>query len=144
MCLNGRLYVFCKEKCICIFVCGYVCSDFCWNFCFLCLKRCERGCVYKRNGCSYLCKNLCDLCEEMLNWICYDECENEFCSSEKCYKDYVWFFCNKWCKKLLICKFNYRCIGLCGENCLFICKRCDKKKLINIFRVKSVDDLFVV
>lgn len=44
----------------------------------------------------------------------------------------------------MICKPNHRCIGLCGENCPSICKRCDKKKLTNILRAKSVDDSLVV
>lgn len=143
-CSNGRLHVPCKEKCSRTLVCGHACSDFCWNPCPPCSKRCERGCVHKRNGCSHLCKNMCEPCEEMSNWICYDECENEFRSSEKCHKDYVRPPCNKRCKKSLICKPNHRCVGLCGENCPSICKRCDKKKLRNIFGAKSVDDsLFV-
>lgn len=143
-CSNGRLHVPCKEKCSRKLICGHACSDFCWNPCPPCSKRCERGCVHKRNGCSHLCKSMCEPCEEMSNCICYDECKDEFRSSEKCHKDYIRPPCNKRCKKSLICKPNHRCIGLCGENCPSICKRCDRKKLTNILGAKSVDDSLIV
>lgn len=143
-CSNGRLHVPCKERCKRKLVCGHDCSDFCWNPCPPCSKRCERGCVHKRNDCSHLCKNMCEPCEKMSNWICYDECENKFRSSEKCNRDYIRPPCNKRCKKSLICKPNHRCIGLCGENCPSVCKRCDKKKLRQYLGAKSIDDsLFV-
>lgn len=144
VCSNGRLHVPCKEKCSRKLACGHTCSDFCWNPCPPCSKRCKRGCVHKRNGCSHLCKNMCEPCEDMSNWICYDECENKFRGSEKCHRDYNRPPCNKRCKKSLICKANHRCIGLCGENCPSICKRCDKDKLRNYLGAKSIDDsLFV-
>lgn len=127
-----------------ILVCGYCCRDFCWNLCFLCMENCDRGCIYKINRFDYLCKNVCELCEEMCDWKCYDECENRFVCFVKCFEDCRRFFCEKRCKKLLKCSFNYRCIGLCGENCFKKCKRCDRNELSNCVELKNIDNFLFI
>lgn len=93
---------------------------------------------------DHLCKNVCESCEEMCDWKCYDECENRFACSAKCFEDCRRPPCEKRCKKSLECSPNHRCIGLCGENCPKKCKRCDRNELSNCVESKNIDNsLFI-
>lgn len=87
---------------------------------------------------------MCESCEKMCAWKCYDECENRFVCSEICFEDCSRPLCDKRCKKTLECSPNHRCIGLCGENCPKKCKRCDKKELSSCVESKNIDkSLFI-
>lgn len=143
-CSNGRLHIPCKEMCGRTLVCGHRCRDFCLNPCPPCTENCERGCIHRINRFDHLCKNVCEPCEKMCAWKFFDECENRFVCSEKCFEDCRRPLCNKRGKKSLECSPNHRCIGLCGENCPKKCKRCDKKELGNSVESKNIDkSLFI-
>ncbi|XP_078317033.1 NFX1-type zinc finger-containing protein 1-like isoform X3 [Crassostrea virginica] len=146
VCSNGRLHIPCKEVCNRKLVCGHRCSDICSNPCPPCDKICTRGCLHMEVGtCGDLCRKHCKKCQELCGWNCYKRCKNNHYCSKKCFEICNRPPCDKRCDKSLKCKPSHRCIGLCGEKCPNICKRCDKSKVLALLNgTKNIDEALFV
>ncbi|XP_041361600.1 NFX1-type zinc finger-containing protein 1-like [Gigantopelta aegis] len=133
-CVQGRLHVPCTERCNKILICGHECRSRC-SICLPCQLPCDR-CPHRtcHNGCS----DPCMPCNEPCPWICKDKkCTNR--CSDVCNRE----ACNKKCPRILKC--GHRCIGLCGEKCPALCKKCNKDEIRTWFMEKgnNSDVLFV-
>ncbi len=117
-CRQGRLHVPCKEKCTRILVCGHPCSEPCANNCKPCTSTCRFKCPHA--SCKHKCSSQCKLCPHRCEW----KCEHFQCTrncGEQCDRER----CSKPCKKNLKC--HHSCIGLCGEPCPPVCRKCNKE-----------------
>ena len=116
-CRQGRLHIPCKERCGRSLFCGHFCSDSCANNCPPCRQRCQFKCPHA--PCGNKCSTPCDPCPHRCEWKCehYQCTKNcgEICDRPRCSQP---------CQKKLKC--GHMCIGLCGEPCPSICRKCDK------------------
>ena len=146
VCSNGRLHIPCREVCNRKLVCGHRCSSYCSNPCPPCDDICKRGCLHmKFETCDELCREPCEPCQELCGWNCDKRCNNKYHCSRECSEICDRPPCDKRCDKSLKCKSNHRCIGLCGEKCPNICKRCDKSKVLALLNgTKDIDGALFV
>ncbi|XP_022316845.2 NFX1-type zinc finger-containing protein 1-like isoform X1 [Crassostrea virginica] len=146
MCSNGRLHIPCREVCNRKLVCGHRCSYYCSNPCPPCDDICTRGCLHmKFEPCGHLCRKPCEPCQELCGWNCDKRCNNKYHCSRECSEICDRPPCDKRCDKSLKCKTSHRCIGLCGEKCPNICKRCNKSKVLALLNgTKNIDEALFV
>ncbi|KAI1714330.1 AAA domain-containing protein [Ditylenchus destructor] len=149
-CRNGRIHVACKENCKRILVCGHECKSKCSKICPPCDRPCETICGHsqcgkmavfgeqqKKTRLGYMDEKPCPKCVEE----CHNQCEHRKCDS-KCWMPCKVPPCQEPCNNNLPCPLKvkdgkrtedpHKCIGVCGEECLSICKICDPKKFEEI------------
>lgn len=124
-CHQGTFHIQCKEPCKRVLVCSHECQEPCTRNCPPCTKKCENRCYH--SYCSQReCGSLCIPCRERCEWKCrHHKCSTgcgEMCDRERC---------DRRCRKTIQC--GHRCVGLCGETCPKLCRRCDKEELQMIF-----------
>lgn len=133
-CSSGRLHVVCEELCQRVLVCGHSCNNKhpCSTACPPCNKPCMSGCSHLgKRGCRRRCGEKCIECREPCIWSCDEHCKNGYHCTNQCFEECDRPACNRRCNKDLPCK--HRCVGICGEPCPTLCRRCDKNKLTDIF-----------
>ncbi|KAI1714324.1 AAA domain-containing protein [Ditylenchus destructor] len=157
-CRNGRIHVACKEDCKRILICGHECKSKCSKICPPCDLPCETACGHSQCGQVAVCgekgkkirksalsksrKNkgrtcgeLCPKCVEK----CHNQCEHRQCDLP-CWMPCKVPPCQEPCNKILPCSPEvdeenvnlHKCIGVCGEECLSICKICHPKEFEEI------------
>ncbi|KAJ8042125.1 NFX1-type zinc finger-containing protein 1 [Holothuria leucospilota] len=122
-CRNDRFHVKCEKRCTRILVCGHVCESKCSSTCPPCKKPCKNRC--KHNECIRPCGEMCIPCIEPCPW----ECRHLRCKT-KCGDACDRKPCDRTCRKKLKC--GHSCIGLCGEPCPLLCRRCNKDEVTMI------------
>ena len=96
-------------------------------------------------SCEHLCSEPCESCRELCGCYCDKRCNKKYHCSRECSEICNRPPCDKRCDKSLKCKTNHRCIGLCGEICPNICKRCDKSKVLALLNgTKDIDGALFV
>ncbi|XP_066564198.1 NFX1-type zinc finger-containing protein 1 isoform X2 [Amia ocellicauda] len=136
-CIQGNLHVGCKKKCTRILVCSHTCQGPCVKACPPCRRRCGNGCSHSQ--CNKKCGEVCYPCTLPCTWAC----EHHKCTKpcgEECDRPR----CNEPCGKILEC--SHPCMGLCGEECPWKCRLCNKADLTEIFfgTEEAPDARFVV
>ena len=130
-CLGGSLHVKCTNECQKNLVCGHKCHQKCISEC-ICTQKCPNVCLHGK--CGELCCDECIDCEEDCEIKCpHRKCQKkcgEICNVEPC---------NKRCEKIMKCK--HQCMGLCGEKCPNLCKKCNPNdETFTIFFGNENDD----
>jgi len=124
-CYKGRLHKPCDFKCGRTLPCGHTCDFPCTNECPPCYKSCRNYCNHSR--CDRRCGDPCVPCTEACQWKC-----KHYKCSKKCGEMCDRPRCNEPCTRLLL-KCQHPCIGLCGEKCPQLCRKCQPKKVSEIF-----------
>lgn len=127
-CFQGRLHKVCKHRCNRTLLCEHYCKDYCSN-CPPCTLKCENRCIH--SNCQKTCGEQCIQCIEKCTWQCPHFRCTKLCS-QPCDRPR----CHHRCSRLLKC--GHRCIGVCGEPCLTLCKICNKDQITKIF--SGLDD----
>ncbi|PIK53271.1 putative NFX1-type zinc finger-containing protein 1-like [Apostichopus japonicus] len=122
-CNNGRYHVRCKEVCKRPLICGHICKKTCSRNCPPCTRRCENRCQHNR--CHKTCGETCIPCKERCTW----RCKHIICR-RPCGSDCDRKACELPCPRRLRCK--HECIGLCGERCPKLCRKCHSKDVTTI------------
>ena len=123
-CNRGRLHIQCQSKCDRTLSCGHICTFPCTANCPPCTEPCNNYCSHSK--CPKLCYEPCALCIELCEWTCpHFQCQQP--CGYKCTRPR----CNYPCQKQLQC--GHQCIGVCGEKCPTLCRKCNKDEVEEIF-----------
>ena len=119
-CIYGSDHVTCKQKCRRLLPCGHKCKELCHGFvlCAPCMEKCPNWCSHRR--CNHLCGIPCEPCNEPCAW----KCSHMTCDLE-CGEPCTRTPCKLRCPNKLKCR--HQCIGVCGEPCPDVCRKCYKK-----------------
>ena len=125
LCYHGN-HLECTHKCTRKLICNHDCSESC-HYPYEC-PPCSEVVSYKCEhfNTSSFCGDARIVCTEMCEW----KCEHLSCS-KKCFESCDKARCNDRCS--LIMKCGHQCMGICGELCPCICRKC-----------KSFDDNFQI
>ncbi|KAH7708252.1 NFX1-type zinc finger-containing protein 1-like protein [Aphelenchoides avenae] len=156
-CRNGRLHIQCRKECGRTLICGHPCDSKCSKTCPPCSRPCETACAHSqcskagsfdgqqmklrknpdhkdhRKKVGRLCGDACPPCLEP----CLNRCEHRECS-RKCSEPCDVQPCSEPCKKPLKCSPKeegaepHLCIGVCGEDCIDVCRVCDPEKFAEL------------
>ncbi|GBN77162.1 NFX1-type zinc finger-containing protein 1 [Araneus ventricosus] len=121
-CSDNGIHAMCSEKCDTILNCGHKCRGYCGSPCPPCTEKCSLSCSHKMvciNSCNRPCIPCKEKCDRGCSHVgrCVKLCHEE-CSVEEC--TYV-------CSETLTC--GHRCIGLCGDPCPYLCRKCNKEDI---------------
>ncbi|CAL1283285.1 unnamed protein product [Larinioides sclopetarius] len=121
-CSDNGIHAMCLEKCDIILSCGHKCRGYCGSPCPPCTEKCSLSCFHKTvciNSCSRPCIQCLKKCERGCRHVgyCVKLCHEE-CSIEEC---------TQVCNETLPC--GHRCIGLCGDPCPYLCRKCNKEDI---------------
>ena len=134
-CLQS-LHSACTHKCGRTLVCQHQCDEPCIKACPPCKRACPMVCTH--GLCPKPCGEPCDPCREPCSWECSHYKCSKFCF-EQCDREP----CDRQCRKSINvdkCDHRQRCVGVCGEPCPEICRKCDKEELENIDNMYSLHD----
>ena len=127
-CKSKQCHKECQEICNKALVCGHKCRKTRCGACKKCCEDCTFACSH--DNCHHPCNKECDKCTKQCDWRC-----QHFKCSKKCFEICDRPKCNVRCLKRLKC--NHQCIGLCGDPCPNLCKKCDRGRLMKISKDKS-------
>ena len=130
-CNRRNFHEECLLPCDRILVCSHRCKASCNVPCPPCQRRCEKRCAHGK--CRNCCSDDCEPCGMPCMWRCQHYQCNNLCE-EMCERP----ACDAPCPKLLRC--GHPCIGLCGENCPTLCRKCHPSKLSAICPGSETDE----
>ena len=130
-CHKRNFHEKCLLPCNRILVCSHRCKAPCNVPCPPCQRRCEKRCAHGK--CRNCCSDDCEPCGMPCMWRCHHYQCNNLCE-EMCERP----ACDAPCPKLLRC--GDPCIGLCGENCPTLCRKCHRSKLSAICPGSDTDE----
>ena len=135
-CIYGNEHESCKRTCDRSLICGHKCEELCHEgMCAPCTKMCENRCPHK--ACYHPCGTPCPPCLQKCVW----SCRHIKCSlpcSEPCKRPP----CEHPCTQKLRC--GHQCIGVCGEPCPNVCRKCNRKNSIFKNNGKDRDSRFLL
>ena len=119
-CIYGSDHVMCKQKCGRSLPCGHACNNLCHGLvlCAPCMEKCPNWCPHGK--CNHSCGIPCVPCKKPCVW----KCSHMTCDLE-CNEPCTRTACKLRCPKKLKCK--HQCVGVCGEPCPDVCRKCSKK-----------------
>ena len=119
-CVIRGYHEVCQRPCTRKLVCSHWCRATCGVPCPPCAERCERRCEHRK--CNNRCMADCAPCPMPCEKKCFHtQCDN-LCS-ESCAR----IACDAPCLESLSCR--HPCIGLCGQNCPTLCRKCHASAL---------------
>ena len=119
-CIMRGYHEVCQRPCTRKLVCSHRCRATCGVPCPPCAERCERRCEHRK--CNNGCMEDCEPCPMPCEKKCLHTQCNNLCS-ESCART----ACDAPCLESLSCRHS--CIGLCGENCPTLCRKCHASAL---------------